>query len=74
MFLPSSAMYHTIFPPTKTKDKTDSPPHPNDADNDGADSNNADNYAADDDGDKDADNAAKMQTTTTMTQPQTTPP
>ncbi len=71
MFSPSSAMswgYHTIFPPHKyTQDKTDSPPHSSDADDDNAADNRADNDAADNDADDNADinadNNDAMQTT-----------
>jgi hypothetical protein len=57
--------YHTIFPPTKTQDKTDSPHYPSDADNDGTDNNDTDNDPTKNDTDDDADNAAVMQTMTT---------
>jgi hypothetical protein len=63
----------TIFPPTKTQDKTDSLHHPSNADNDGADKDDADDDADEDNADYDADKAAAMQTITTM-QLQTTMP
>jgi hypothetical protein len=62
----------TIFPPTKTQDKTDSPYHPSNADNDGADDDNAADNADDDDADNNAENTAATQTRTTI-QLQTTP-
>jgi hypothetical protein len=51
--------YHTIFLPTKTQDKEDSPPHPSWVD--GADDDDADHDTVDD-ADVDADNDAAMQT------------
>ncbi len=50
--------YHTIFPPTKTQDKTNSPYPPSNADNVSADDDDADNNAADNNADDNADNAA----------------
>jgi hypothetical protein len=60
----------TIFPPTKTQDKTDSPHHPSNADNDVAEDNDADDDADNNNAGDNADNTAATQTMTT-TQPQT---